>query len=161
MLTGSGGAMNDEHQQAFSRLSPIWPRWLSLASAGIMAFGLIMVLLPALTMEGFSLLVYGSSSRIAGFGTEPGRYIALAHAVLGAVMLSWGLLLWFVVRGAFARGEREGWRMVALAVAAWFVPDTAFSLWSGFWHNALLNVLILLLYAVPLAATRSVFFNTR
>ena len=24
-------------------------------------------------------------------------------------------------------------------VAAWFIPDTTFSLWSGFWQNAVLN----------------------
>ncbi len=95
--------------------------------------------------------------RIATFGTEAVAYISLVHAVLGAVMFGWGLALLFVVRGPFALGAKEGWRIVALSVAAWFIPDTAFSLWSGFWQNAVLNAVFLALFATPLAATYRVF----
>ncbi len=42
-------------------------------------------------------------------------------------------------------------------VTAWFTPDTAFSLWSGFWQNAVLNVAVATLFAVPLAATYRTF----
>lgn len=56
-----------------------------------------------------------------------------------------------------AAGEAMGWRIIALSVAAWFVPDTAYSLWSGFWQNAVLNLAFLILFAVPLGAT----YNTQ
>jgi hypothetical protein len=36
-----------------------------------------------------------------------------------------------------------------------------FSLWSGFWQNAVLNSVIAVLFAIPLAATYSVFHETR
>ena len=32
----------------------------------------------------------------------------------------------------------EGWQIIAVSVAAWFIPDTTFSLWSGSWQNAVL-----------------------
>jgi hypothetical protein len=31
------------------------------------------------------------------------------------------------------------WLIVSLPLVAWFIPDTAFSLWSGFRQNAVLN----------------------
>ena len=126
-----------------------------------MAVGLVLVLAPGLTRQGFSLLVYADTERITAFGPDAVAYIALVHAVLGSVMFGWGLALLFVVRGLFSRGAREGWQIVAVSVAAWFVPDTAFSLWSGFWQNALLNLAFIILFALPLAATYPIFHEKR
>lgn len=50
-------------------------------------------LAPALALLGLSLLVYGEPGRLQSMGGEAARYISLAHAVLGAVMFGWGLLL--------------------------------------------------------------------
>ena len=50
--------------------------------------------------------------------------------------------------------------MVAVSVGAWFVPDTACSLLSGFWQNGILNICFLVLFAIPLAATRRNFRST-
>lgn len=47
-----------------------------------------------------------------------------------------------------------GWNLIALSVAAWFVPDTSYSLLSGFWQNAVLNTVFAGLFAIPLWATR-------
>jgi len=141
--------------------STFWVRWLLAVTLGVMAFGLFLVLAPSLTRQGFSLLVYADTARIATFGADAVAYIALVHAVLGGVMFGWGVALLLVVRGLFARGALEGWQIVAVSVAAWFVPDTAFSLWSGFWQNALLNVAFIIVFAVPLAATHRVFHERR
>lgn len=108
-------------------------------------------------MQGFSLLIYFDQGKMASFGQEATRYIALAHAVLGAVMFGWGLMLAIVVRTLFAAGQRMGWNMVAVSVGAWFIPDTSYSLISGFWQNAVLNSAFLFLFLVPLVATRKVF----
>ena len=141
--------------------SPFWSRWLLMVTIGVMVFGLVPVLAPGLTRESFSWLVYADVARTAGFGSEAVEYIALVHAVLGAVMFGWGLALLLVVRGLFARGAREGWQIIAVSVAAWFIPDTAFSLWSGFWQNALLNLVFMLLFSAPLAATYRGFHEAR
>ena len=57
--------------------------------------------------------------------------------------------------GSFRRGAREAWLIVAVSVAVWFVADTGVSLATGFWQNAVLNTVIAILFAVPLAATYS------
>jgi len=41
----------------------------------------------------------------------------------------------------------------AASLAAWYFPDTLFSLWTGYWPNAVLNSVFALLFAVPLVAT--------
>jgi hypothetical protein len=134
--------------------SKLWITWLLAVEAGVMIFGLILVLAPALTRQGFSLLVYSAPDRIDSFGIEQVRYISLAHAVIGGVMVGWGGALFYATRTLFAAGARAGWNIVAFSVAAWFVPDTAYSLLSGFWQNAMLNAVFLALFVVPLWATR-------
>ena len=134
-----------------------WTRWLQVVTLAVMGFGLILVLFPQLTRAGFSLLVYGDPARIASFDPKAVEYISLVHAVLGAVMVGWGTALLLVVRGPFARGAMEGWHIVAVSVAVWFVPDTLFSWWSGFWQNAVLNLVFVILFTIPLAASYKTF----
>ena len=140
--------------------STFWTRWLLVAIVGVMVFGLILIIAPDLARQGFSLLVYANPERITSFGADAVAYISLLHAVLGSVMFGWGVALLFVIRGPFARGDSEGWKIIALSVFLWFVPDTAFSLWSGFWQNALLNIVLIILFVLPLAATYRVFHRT-
>jgi len=144
-----------------SRPPALWSSWLLVLGTSVMIFGLALVLAPGLAREGFSLLVYADAHRISNFGAEAVAYVSLVHAVLGAVMTGWGVVLLFTIRGLFSRGVRLGWQIVAASVAAWFIPDTAFSLWSGFWQNAVLNLILLVLFAVPLAATYRYFHETR
>lgn len=133
-----------------------WIHWLSAASAGVVLFGLVLVLAPGLARQGFAWLVYAAPARIDGFGAEAVRYIGLAHAVIGAVMVGWGVAMWLVTRQLLARGLRIGWTLLALPLAAWFVPDTVYSLASGYWPNAVLNSVFAVTFAVPLWATRGV-----
>jgi hypothetical protein len=142
------------------RPEPFWVACLRVATLGVAAFGLALVVAPDMARRAFSLLLYGHAQRIATFGAEAMAYIGLVHAVLGAVMFGWAVALFLIVRGPFARGERGAWEWLALSVAAWFVPDTAYSLWSGFWPNAVLNMVVLATFAVPLAATWRVFHNS-
>jgi hypothetical protein len=130
-----------------------WWLWLVVVSAGAVLGGLVMVLAPGLTRRLFSLLVFASPQTIDGFGDLPARYVALAHGVLGAVMVGWGAVLLLLLIGPFRRGSREAWLTIAVSLAAWFVCDTALSLATGFWQNAVLNVVLAVLFAVPLSAT--------
>jgi len=140
--------------------SLLWTRWLLIVSAAVAGFGFTLVAAPSLSSQGFSLLVYADAGRISSFGAESEKYISLAHAVLGSVMFGWGILLIGVVHTLFARGDVVGWRMVTFSVGAWFVPDTTYSLLSGFWPNGILNVCFLVLFAIPLMATRKKFHGT-
>jgi hypothetical protein len=135
-----------------------WYRWLFAVILGVMAFGIAMVLIPDAIRAFFSLLIYASPSAIATrFDQEANAYIVLAHGVLGAVMFGWGATLLLVLRGPFKRLDSDGWNMIAIPVAAWCVPDTAFSLYTGFWQNAVLNSVFAVLFLIPLLVTRKYF----
>jgi len=133
-------------------VSRFWINWLLAVCAGVVVFGLVLVLAPGLARQGFSWLVYASPERIDAFGPEPARYIGLAHAVIGGVMVGWGSALFGITRRLLATGSRLGWNLVALSVAAWYVPDTGYSLLSGYWQNAALNTGFLAVFALPLMA---------
>jgi hypothetical protein len=57
--------------------------------------------------------------------------------------------------GPLRQGDRSAWRIFVVSLLAWFVTDTLFSLWSGFWQNALLNGVFALLFAPPLIGLRA------
>jgi uncharacterized protein YjeT (DUF2065 family) len=81
--------------------SLIWTRWLVTVSVGVVLFGISMVLAPGLTRQVFSLLIYASPDHIVTFGSGAVAYLSLVHAILGAVMVSWGIALLFIVLGPF------------------------------------------------------------
>jgi len=138
--------MNGSNRKGF------WLTWLRVATLGVIAFGLFLVVAPALSRQGFSLMVYSSADRIGGFGSAAADYIELVHAVMGAVMVGWGVALLLVLRGPMQRDVREGALIYAVSLGCWFVPDTIFSLASGFWQNAVLNLSFAILFAIPLLA---------
>ena len=69
-------------------------------------------------------------------------------------MVDWGAALFYVPRSLFARKSTDVWNLIALPRGAWFFPDTPYSLLSGYWQNAVLDIVFLFLFAVPLWATR-------
>lgn len=137
-----------------------WWRWLVLTTASLMLFGLLLVLLPRVAEQLFSLLVYASASRVQAFGPEAGAYIRLVTAVLGCVLFGWGVLFLSLALGPVRKGSRDAWSAFAVSLLAWFIPDTAYSLLSGFWQNAVLNLGFALLFAMPLGALRPFVIKT-
>ncbi len=150
--------MNTQNVQ-LSLPSLFWWRWLIAATVFVLAFSAAMVLMPGPVQRIFSLLFYYSPEGINAFGAPAVALAMLLQGVLGAVMFGWGVALLLVLLGPFRRGSREGWIIVAVSLTAWFVPDTSFSLWSGFWQNAVSNLVFLVLFAIPLAATYRTFFQ--
>jgi hypothetical protein len=130
-----------------------WFAYLRATSLGMAAFGAVVLLVPPLSMAGFGLMVYGDPSFPDEFSGEAKAYVRLAHAVMGAVMVGWFLTLHWVLRAA-EDGVPGAWRAAVGAFAAWYVLDTAYSLASGFWQNAVLNTAVLALFAPGFAVTR-------
>jgi hypothetical protein len=132
----------------------LWINWLTYTAEFTVLFGLFMVLAPGLTQQAFGLLVFQNPAQISTFDSQATAYIELAHAVMGSVMVGWGALIFMLVRKLNVDDAKETCRMIAISVLLWYVPDTAFSLYSGFWQNAVMNTGFAVLYAVPLLALR-------
>ena len=134
-----------------------WSAWLLIVVIGVIFFGLILVILPDLSRQGFSWLIYGSFDRISHFTPEASHYITLAHAVFGSVLVGWGVILLLFIQQFFRKGVKNSWSIITLSILAWFIPDTIFSLASGFAPNAILNLVFLFLFSIPLGATLGYF----
>ncbi len=134
-----------------------WWRWLVAADIIVIVFGAAQALLPDLIRQGFSLLVFGSASYVDTFPQDAIRYITLTHAVMGSAMIGWGVSMMYTLLTQFRTGEWTGWVSIAIAMTLWFIPDTAMSILTGFWQNAVLNVGFILLFVIPLAATYRTF----
>jgi hypothetical protein len=130
-----------------------WQRCLIVVLLAWMAFSLALVVAPSLTRQFFGLLIYASPDTIATFGSTAVAYISLVHAVLGAVMFGWATALLCVVMRPFKLRSFQAWLTLVVSLTAWFIPDTAYSLWSGFWQNAAFNMVFIVLFAIPLMAT--------
>lgn len=142
---------------AATNIPLFWINWLSFATVFTMLFGLLMALFPGITLQGFGLMIFKNADQFSAFDPMATAYIELAHAVMGAVLFGWGALMFMGVRKWMTKGIKEAWSMLALSVLLWYVPDTIFSLASGFWQNAVLNTGFAFLYAVPLFALQPHF----
>lgn len=136
-----------------------WWQWLVAVSVGVVIFGSILVFFPAITLQGFSLLVYGNADQLGLNTAAAVTYIKLVHAVLGAVMVGWGAALLYILLCTFRENLAIGWKTVTGSVLSWFIPDTTYSLISGFWQNAVLNIVFLFLFAIPLLVVRKHIFK--
>ncbi len=84
---------------ASGRPSLFWVTWLIVAACVMIACGATLILAPEWVRAGFSLLLYGEAGWIDALGDEAVHYVALAHAVLGSVMMAWGMAVLLVTLG--------------------------------------------------------------
>ncbi|MHB8762258.1 MAG: hypothetical protein ACYC6J_07765 [Coriobacteriia bacterium] len=131
----------------------LWTWWLAAVAVAAIAFGLSMVFLPGPMGRLFGGLYLSDPDGIAAFGAEAAAYVGFVSAVMGAVMAGWGAAILCVLVLRFRPGNPDAWWLIAVSVLVWFIPDTIYSVWAGFWQNAVLNVGALALFAVPLVAT--------
>ena len=143
---------SEELEGAVPDSQKVWFTWLTVVTLGVIVFGLFLLTAPMLARQWFSVLVYSSSDRITDFGPEAVAYIELAHAVMGAVMVGWGVALLLVLRGPMRQNLMQGLAIFGISLLAWFIPDTLFSVVSGFWENGAQNLVFAVLFAIPLIA---------
>jgi hypothetical protein len=136
-----------------SARTDFWWRWLVVMTCVVLSLGAALVAFPSVMQQVFNLIFFGSPGGRPEF-LPAARYLRFAFAVLGAVMFAWAACMLVLLWGPFRRGSRDAWLAIAVSLAAWFVPDTVLSLLSGFWQNAVLNVVLAAGFAIPLAVTR-------
>lgn len=74
----------------------------------------------------------------------------LVDAITGGVMVGWGAMTWLVVDRFISASPGDVKQIVGVAIAAWFVVDSAGSIASGGWLNAVFNVAYAALFLLPL-----------
>lgn len=74
----------------------------------------------------------------------------LVDAIMGGVMFGWGVMIWLLVDRFLRRSPGDVRHVITVALTSWFVVDSAGSIASGAWFNAVMNVGFAALFVLPL-----------
>ena len=125
--------------------------WLNISAIVIAGFGPFLFLgtMPAFNEParwGLDLLAWP----LDGFPSYESEEIWFLSALTGGFLLGWGVMVWCLKTWIYDV-EPEGMRKALLVSAlSWFVLDSAGSITSGNWPNAVWNILVLLLIVGPM-----------
>lgn len=71
-------------------------------------------------------------------------------AIYGAIMMGWGLTLFFVGRLAFKRRDTELMRSLLYGIFLWLLVEAVFSLYFRVFFNVGVDIGVFALFAIPL-----------
>ncbi len=131
----------------------LWKTWMTLWCGATIGFGLILAGAAFPATDGLARFYYGliSAGALApNFLEAPGFRFSVA--VLGAVMIGWGMTILALVRVADAAPSASWWGLTA-SMLIWFAIDSGLSITTGFPLNALSNSVFLILYLIPVIAS--------
>jgi hypothetical protein len=130
-------------------------RWLLLVGVIMALFGIGLAvfkntLLSFLVNDLFSHTFWPNT--ITDEGTA--RFKDLILSLCGAMMATWGILLFGIINNAFKKRELWAWNTVFISTCVWFTIDEFFSVYYHVWLNAVGNIPFLIMLIVPLVMTR-------
>ena len=127
-----------------------------LAFALLIGPGLMMILgfkgpfMPAVNaFLDFAHQPYDGQTQVSG---EAGF---LLNAILGGILIGFGTMIWMVSEYVFRGNPGLGRKIILTALLAWFVTDSLGSVLAGAWFNAIINLVILVSFLVPLLMGKS------
>jgi len=102
------------------------------------------------TMEPARLLLDLLSWPIDGTTTYSSPDTRFLSALSGGFLMGWGMLFWCLSSRVYDLAPEDVRKSCLYSLATWFALDSTGSIASGNASNALFNILVLLLTAVPL-----------
>lgn len=124
---------------------------LKCACGVVIGFGLLTALaawpvlnLPTLWLIDLMFLPFDGQQNL---NSSESRILS---AILGGILVGFGVLQWLVVTKLFVREPALARHMILTSMGAWFVVDCTASVIAGAPFNAVMNVPFLLLFVVPL-----------
>lgn len=125
--------------------------WLKTASILVVGFG-IMILLAAYPATSSLTLFY---TDLIFWPLDGAQSISMPEtkilcAVLGGVMIGWGVLLWAISAKLYHREPDLARSMIFWSIGTWFITDSLGSIVAGVPLNAFLNIGFLVAFILPL-----------
>jgi hypothetical protein len=129
-----------------------WLVWVLVWCWGVMAFGALLVTaaVPGLdgTARALFVLFSGDPATAEVFDHPAVRF---GVGIQGALTLGWGITILTLVQTPAVAARQ--WRMLSIALIAWYLIDSAISLSTGFWLNAVSNTVLLAAFLIPVLAS--------
>lgn len=133
--------------------------WLKMISVLFALFGVIIALFNQTKI--FQLLFGNQINAIFWKNTEITDGAILfqqwIYGLLGATCLMVGILIFFIVKNAFAKREKWAWNCLLWGLVAWFLIDTPISIYFQVYFNVIFNIFLLLAVLIPLLMIRAAF----
>ena len=125
--------------------------WLKVTAVVVGSFGPVFFLgtmvgtaFPAaLTMDLLSWPIDGAQN----FSDPTTRFLS---ALTGGFLLGWGVMIWMLSGAAYDAAPEAVRKAVVTGALCWFLLDSAGSITSGNWSNAIFNTAILLIAIGPM-----------
>ena len=132
-------------------MSIFWQKWLGAWAVLVTVFGLVLAGGAFAATDGLTAALF------ALFGNPLPADIDAHHrfaiGLMGAATMGWGLTFWAAFKALFALDALTAapiWRFVLFASLVWYVIDSAISVATGFWMNAVSNTLFIVMLMIPL-----------
>ena len=134
-------------------MTKFWRNWLTIWCWGVAGFGVILAGAGFPATQGPTQLLL--TILYDGGAVELDQLARFAVGLMGALTMAMGMLIGIGVGAANALGPAGApvWRRLVLAVAAWYVVDSAISCANGFSLNAVSNTLIMITFLIPVLAS--------
>jgi hypothetical protein len=136
-------------------MTGFWKTWMAIWCWLTIGLGVALWLGAFPATDGVARLYYDAINwPIDGGVTAPTEWTAQrpTAAILGAVLIGWGITVLFAVAEGNA-GNRRAWQMLTVAMVAWFVTDSIASMAVGLPGNVVPNTAFMFTYLVPVLAS--------
>jgi hypothetical protein len=134
-------------------MSAFWRTWLNAWAWVVIVFGLVLAgggLDATDTAAEAAFAIVGGGAPL-----EWTPHLRFSVALMGAVTMGWGVtyLALFMAAHRLGADAAPVWRLAMIGMVAWFVIDSALSVATGFWMNAVSNTGLAIGYLVPVLAS--------
>lgn len=134
-------------------MNGLWKTWITLWCWGVVAFGVVLASAGLPGADGVARALFGLLGGVpAGADFFDATGMRFSVALMGAVSIGWGFTMLFLLPAITAAGP-SAWRGLTGALLIWFAVDSALSVATGFWLNAVSNTVLLAAYLIPLFAS--------
>jgi hypothetical protein len=134
-------------------MTRFWSSWLLVWCWGVLAFGALLVTagMPGLDAAARTLFVIfsGDPANTQTFDLPAVRF---GLGLQGALTIGWAMTM-LAMRKAAATLGAPAWRALTAALVVWYVLDSAISISTGFWLNAVSNTALMIAYLIPVLAS--------
>ena len=134
-------------------MTRFWSNWLLVWCWGVLAFGALLATAAVPGLDGAMRVLFGlfagNPETAATFDLPAVRF---GLGLQGALTIGWAMTMFAVLQAAKTIGAPI-WRSLTFALLAWYVIDSAISVSTGFWPNAVSNTALMVAYLIPVLAS--------
>ncbi|MBD3255709.1 MAG: hypothetical protein GF383_11500 [Candidatus Lokiarchaeota archaeon] len=134
-----------------SKWFDIWWKVLFATNIILIIFGLVIYII-GLIPETTAIFIESFTSEISfkSIRSSIRNFLQLSTAVLGATILSWGIVIIFLTLYPIKNKQKWGLYAIGVSISIWYVFDTIASITFKNLTNILLNTIVLILIGIPL-----------